>query len=158
MAGIPYPYFNWGDSILDFLVQFKLDLQNREIDPNDNIAGPLIGRDNVIGHLRSCMRGRTLEWFDDEITIKQNWKLTNLLDNTRQVNLVAILDTYESANPFPDTLTREKIIRVVIKAYGPPPKSQKSEKLQSFRINKLKLKIDKIGQMTSKFGRITLND
>ena len=36
------------------------------------------------------MRGRTLEWFDDEITTKQNWKLTNLLDNIGQANLVAV--------------------------------------------------------------------
>jgi hypothetical protein len=36
------------------------------------------------------MRGRTLEWFDDEITTKQNWELANLLDNTGQGNLVAV--------------------------------------------------------------------
>ncbi|RGB24988.1 hypothetical protein C1646_772347 [Rhizophagus diaphanus] len=33
-----------------------------------------------------------------------------------------LLDTYESANPFPDTLIKEEIIRVVTKAYGSPPK------------------------------------
>ncbi|CAB5123263.1 unnamed protein product [Rhizophagus irregularis] len=409
MAGIPHPYFDWDDSIPDFLAQLRLDLQNRGIDPNDNVAGPPTGRDNAIGHLRACMRGRTLEWFDDEITTKQNWELTNLLDNTGQANLVAVngrtavqiganalneavgqpgnaivklravedawnedwriagghptnapvnapnanagntvvvagirfgqavwwlkthfptveeelwdlmygtirkrdmtidelyrkilrigkranyrpqelrrkfldalpllwlekaedigehlpldelakklyeielrriashkrnrtsdllvsnqtswqiyepspvsasqqhgisfedmqkaiqnalaqqkteyqsllekqkadfqsqmvqqtkkipppvppknmeqlLDTYESANPFPDTLTREEIMRVVAKAYGPPPKPQKPEKLQSSRIDKLESKIDEIGQMTSKFGRISLND
>ncbi|RGB24039.1 hypothetical protein C1646_676678 [Rhizophagus diaphanus] len=49
-------------------------------------------------------------------------------------------------------------MRVVAKAYGPPPKPQKSEKLQSSRIDRLELKIDEIGQMTSKFGRISLND
>ena len=69
-----------------------------------------------------------------------------------------ILDTYESANPFSDTLTREEIMRVVAKAYGPPPKPQKPEKLQSSRIDRLESKIDEIGQMTSKFGRISLND
>ncbi|UZO26597.1 uncharacterized protein OCT59_018811 [Rhizophagus irregularis] len=90
MAGIPHLYFDWDDSIPDFLAQLRLDLQNREIDPNDNVAGLPTGRDNAIGHLRACMRGRTLEWFDDEITTKQNWKLTNLLDNTRQANLVAV--------------------------------------------------------------------
>ncbi|CAB5211514.1 unnamed protein product [Rhizophagus irregularis] len=337
MAGIPHPYFDWDDN------------------PNDNAAGPPTGRDNAIGHLRACMRGRTLKWFDDEITIKQNWELTNLLNNTGQTNLVAvnertaiqiganalnetvgqpgnaivkqatlvvagirfgqavwwlkthfptveeelrdliranyrpeelrkkfldalpllwlekaedigehlsldelakklyeielrriarhkrnrisdllvsnrasrqiyelppvsasqqhgisledmqkaiqnalaqqkteyqsllekqkadfqlqmaqqtkkipppvppkdmeqILDTYESANYFPDTLTREEIMRVVAKAYGPPPKPQKPEKLQSSRIDRLESKIDEIGQMTSKFGRISLND
>ncbi|UZO29133.1 uncharacterized protein OCT59_022622 [Rhizophagus irregularis] len=392
MAGIPHPYFDWDDSIPDFLAQLRLDLQNRRIDPNDNVAGPPTGRDNAIGHLRACMRGRTLEWFDDEITTKQNWELTNLLDNTGQANLVAVngrtavqiganalneavgqpgnaivklravedawnedwriaggrstnapvnapnanagntvvvaveeelwdlmygtirkgdmtidelyrkilrigkranyrpeelrrkfldalpllwlekaedigehllldelakklyeielrriarhkrnrtsdplvsnrtswqiyelspvsasqqhgisfedmqkaiqnalaqqkteyqsllekqkadfqsqmvqqtkkipppvppknmeqlLDTYESANPFPNTLTREEIMRVVAKAYGPPPKPQKPEKLQSSRIDRLESKIDEIGQMTSKFGRISLND
>ena len=90
MAGIPHPYFDWDDSIPDFLAQLRLDLQNRGIDPNDNVAGPPTGRDNAIGHLRACMRGRTLEWFDDEITTKQNWELTNLLDNTGQANLVAV--------------------------------------------------------------------
>ncbi|CAB5162797.1 unnamed protein product [Rhizophagus irregularis] len=66
MAGIPHPYFDWDDT------------------------GPPTGRDNALGHLRACMRGRTLEWFDDEITTKQNWELTNLLDNTGQANLVAV--------------------------------------------------------------------
>ncbi|UZO18745.1 uncharacterized protein OCT59_010057 [Rhizophagus irregularis] len=61
MAGIPHPYFDWDDSIPDFLAQLKLDLQNRGIDPNDNAAGPPTGRDNALGHLRACMRGRTLE-------------------------------------------------------------------------------------------------
>src|SRR3954469_20608596 len=69
-----------------------------------------------------------------------------------------LLNTYESANPFPDTLTREEIMRVVAKTYGPPPKPQKPEKLQSSKIDRLESKIDEIGQMTSKFGRILLND
>ncbi|CAB5136913.1 unnamed protein product [Rhizophagus irregularis] len=347
MARIPHPYFDWDDSIPDFLAQLRLDLQNRGINSNDNAAGPPTGRDNAIGHLRACIRGRTLEWFDDEITTKQNWELTNLLDNTGQVNLVAVngqtavqiganalneavgqpgnaivklravedawnedwhiaggcptnasvnapnanagntvadirfdrranyrpkelrrkfldalpllwlekaedigehlpldelakklyeielrriarhkrdrtsdplsqqhgisledmqkaiqnalaqqkteyqsllekqkadfqsqivqqtkkipppvppknmeqlLDTYESANPIPDTLTREEIMRVVTKAYGPPPKPQKPEKLQSSRIDRLESKIDEIGQMTFKFARRSLND
>ncbi|UZO09460.1 uncharacterized protein OCT59_029683 [Rhizophagus irregularis] len=66
MAGIPHPYFDWDDT------------------------GPPTGRDNAIGHLRACMRGRTLKWFDDEITTKQNWEVTNLFDNTGQANLVAV--------------------------------------------------------------------
>ena len=61
MAEIPHPYFDWGDSIPDFLMQLKLDLQNRGIDPNDNVADLSIERDNAIRHLRACMRGRTLE-------------------------------------------------------------------------------------------------
>ncbi|CAB4425305.1 unnamed protein product [Rhizophagus irregularis] len=51
----------------------------------------------------------------------------------------------KSANPFPDTLTREEIMRVVAKAYGPPPKPQKPEKLQSSRIDRLESKINEIG-------------
>ncbi|EXX75433.1 hypothetical protein GLOIN_2v1778046 [Rhizophagus irregularis DAOM 181602=DAOM 197198] len=90
MAGIPYSYFDWDDSIPDFLAQLRLDLQNQGIDPNDNAASPPTGRNNAIGHLKAVMRGRTLEWFDDEITTKQNWELTNLLDNTGQANLVAV--------------------------------------------------------------------
>src|SRR5437763_11189884 len=43
MAGIPHPYFDWDDSIPDFLAQLRLDLQNREIDPNDNAGGPPTG-------------------------------------------------------------------------------------------------------------------
>ncbi|CAB4406276.1 unnamed protein product [Rhizophagus irregularis] len=69
-------------------------------------------------------------------------------------NMEQLLDTYESANPFPNTLTREEIMRVVAKAYGPPPKLQKPEKLQSSRIDRLESKIDEIGQMTSKFAPI----
>ncbi|CAB5190221.1 unnamed protein product [Rhizophagus irregularis] len=65
MVGIPHPYFDWEDSIPDFLAQLKLDLQNQEIDPNDNVAGPPTGRDNAIGHLRAwqanlvAVNGRT---------------------------------------------------------------------------------------------------
>ncbi|GBB93976.1 hypothetical protein RclHR1_22690002 [Rhizophagus clarus] len=58
LAGIHYLYFNWDDSIPDFLAQFKLDLQNREIDSTGAGAN---GRAQAIGYLRSCMRGRTLE-------------------------------------------------------------------------------------------------
>src|SRR5438874_12913266 len=72
-------------------------------------------------------------------------------------NMEQILDTYESTNSFPDTLTREEIIRVVAKAYGPPSKPQKPEKLQLSRINRLESKIDEIGQTTSKFDKISLN-
>ncbi|UZO01019.1 uncharacterized protein OCT59_012128 [Rhizophagus irregularis] len=36
-------------------------------------------------------------------------------------------------------------MRVVAKAYGPPPKPQKPEKLQSSRIDRLESKIDEIG-------------
>ena len=36
------------------------------------------------------MRGRALEWFDEEITTKQNQELANLFDNTGQGNLVAV--------------------------------------------------------------------
>ena len=61
MAGIPHPWFDWDNNIPDFLAQLKLDLHNRRIDPNDNVASSLTGRDNAIGHLRGCMRGRTLE-------------------------------------------------------------------------------------------------
>ncbi|CAG8450331.1 14743_t:CDS:2 [Cetraspora pellucida] len=43
-----------------------------------------------MGYLRGCMRGKTLEWFDEEITTKQNWELANLLNNTGQANIVAL--------------------------------------------------------------------
>src|SRR6266498_4992184 len=87
MAGIPHPWFDWGDSIPDFLAQLRLDLQNRGIDPAGAGAN---GRAQAKGYLRSCMRGRTLEWFDEEITTKTNWELTNLTDGTGQANLVAV--------------------------------------------------------------------
>ena len=35
MVGIPHPYFDWNDSIPDFLAQFRLDLQNQRIDLAD---------------------------------------------------------------------------------------------------------------------------
>ncbi|CAB5181817.1 unnamed protein product [Rhizophagus irregularis] len=87
---MPTTYSEIEGIYIDFLAQLRLDLQNQEIDPNDNLAGSSTGRDNAIEHLRACMRERTLEWFDDEITTKQNLELTNLLDNTEQANLVAI--------------------------------------------------------------------
>jgi hypothetical protein len=89
MAG-EHPYFDWDDNIPDFLAQLRLDLQRRGIDPADNAGGPPTGRDQAIGYLRGCMRGRTLEWFDDEISSKANWELTNLTDGTGQANLVAV--------------------------------------------------------------------
>ncbi|CAG8778157.1 11100_t:CDS:2, partial [Rhizophagus irregularis] len=46
-------------------------------------------------------------------------------------NMEQLLDTYESANPIPDILTKEEIMRVIAKTYGPPPKPQKPEKLIS---------------------------
>ena len=90
MAGIPQPFFDWGDDIADFLTKLRLYLQNQGVNPADNVGGTPIGRDQAIGYLRGCMRGRTLEWFDDEITTKQNWELVNLTDGTGQANLVAI--------------------------------------------------------------------
>ena len=62
-------------------------MQNRGIDPAGAGAN---GRAQVIGHLRACMRGRTLEWFDEEITTKQNWELQNLLDGTAQATLQGV--------------------------------------------------------------------
>jgi len=54
-------------------------LQNQDVD----LAGVgANGRAQAKGYLRSCMRGRTLEWFDDEIITKTNWELTNLTDGT----------------------------------------------------------------------------
>ena len=61
MVGISHPYFDWDDSIPDFLAQLRLDLQNREIDPNNNAAGPPTGRDNAIGYLRAYIRERILK-------------------------------------------------------------------------------------------------
>ncbi|RGB28853.1 hypothetical protein C1646_767343 [Rhizophagus diaphanus] len=62
-------------------------------------------------------------------------------------NMEQLLDIYESANPFPNILTsREEIMKVVVKVYGPPPKPQKPEKLQSSRIDRLKSKIDEIAK------------
>ena len=90
MAGIPQPFFDWDDSIPDFLAKLRLYFQNQGVDPTDNVGGPPTGREVAIGYLRGCMRGRALEWFDEEITTKQNWELTNLLDNTGQGNLVAV--------------------------------------------------------------------
>ncbi|PKY19741.1 hypothetical protein RhiirB3_432866 [Rhizophagus irregularis] len=88
--GIPQPFFDWDDSIPDFLAKLRLYLQNQGVDPADNAGAPPTGREVAIGYLRGCMRGKALEWFDEEITTKQNWELANLLDNTGQANLVAV--------------------------------------------------------------------
>jgi hypothetical protein len=73
-----------------FLAKLRLYLQNQGVDLADNAGSPPTGREVAIGYLRGCMRGRALEWFDEEITTKQNWELANLLDNTGQANLVAV--------------------------------------------------------------------
>ncbi|CAI2195382.1 10389_t:CDS:1, partial [Funneliformis geosporum] len=69
-----------------------------------------------------------------------------------------ICDTYKSDNPFSNTLTKEEIMKEVAKAYESPPKLQKPEKLQLSSIDRLESKIDEIGQITSKFSRILLNE
>jgi len=58
MAGISHLWFDWGDSILDFLAQLRLDLQNWGI---DSAGAGTNRRAQAKGYLRSCMRGRTLE-------------------------------------------------------------------------------------------------
>src|SRR5262249_51055871 len=70
--------------------KLRLHLQNQGVDPADNVGGPPTGREVAIGYLRGCMKGRALEWFDEEITTKQNWELTNLTDGTGQANLVVV--------------------------------------------------------------------
>ncbi|CAI2185636.1 5930_t:CDS:2, partial [Funneliformis geosporum] len=50
-----------------------LYLQNQGVNLADNAGGPLTGKE-----------------FNEEITTKINWELTNLTDSTGQVNLVAI--------------------------------------------------------------------
>ncbi|PKK58370.1 hypothetical protein RhiirC2_796415 [Rhizophagus irregularis] len=61
MAGIPQPFFDWDDSIPDFLVKLRLYLQNQAVDSANNAGGPLTGREVVIGYLRGCMKKRALE-------------------------------------------------------------------------------------------------
>ncbi|CAG8847167.1 44728_t:CDS:2, partial [Gigaspora margarita] len=62
MAGIPQPFFDWGDNIPDFFAKLRLYLQNQGVNLADNAAGPPTGREVAIGYLRGCMRGRTLKW------------------------------------------------------------------------------------------------
>ncbi len=61
MAEINQTFFDWDDSILDFFTQLRLYLQRCDINLNYNAEDLLIGRDQTIGYLRGCMRGRTLE-------------------------------------------------------------------------------------------------
>ncbi len=58
---MPQPFFDWDDSISDFLAKLRLYLQNQGVDLADNVRGPSIGREVAIGYLRGCMRGRALE-------------------------------------------------------------------------------------------------
>ncbi|CAB4418762.1 unnamed protein product [Rhizophagus irregularis] len=90
MAGLPIPFFDWGDDIPNYLAQLRLYLQHQGVDPADNAAGPPTGRDQALGYLRGTMRGRALEWFDEEITNKQNWELANLLDGTGVANILLV--------------------------------------------------------------------
>ncbi|CAI2179893.1 5887_t:CDS:2 [Funneliformis geosporum] len=62
----------FASSIPDFLAKLRLYLQNQGVDPADNARGAPTGREVAIGYLRGFMRERALEWFDKEITTKQN--------------------------------------------------------------------------------------
>ncbi|PKY41766.1 hypothetical protein RhiirA4_455423 [Rhizophagus irregularis] len=92
MAGIPQPFFNWDD----------------RVDPADNAGDPPTEREVAIGYLRDCMRGRALEWFDEEITTKQNWELANLLDNTGQANNHRHLPVLRPVYPLVRNLLRKR--------------------------------------------------
>ena len=62
-------------------------MKNHAIDPAGAEANK---RAQTLGHLREFIRGRILEWFDEEIITKINWELTSLTDSTGQANLVAV--------------------------------------------------------------------
>ena len=62
-------------------------MQNWGIDPAGAGAN---GRAQAKEYLRSYMRERTLEWFNEEITTKTNWELINLTDGTGQANLIVV--------------------------------------------------------------------
>ncbi|CAG8590437.1 7964_t:CDS:2, partial [Diversispora eburnea] len=74
-----------------FLIQFRAEIEGREIDIADAAGDPPTRKDHAKGLLRGCMRGTILEWFDKNITTKQNFELYNLLDNIAQstIQLVA---------------------------------------------------------------------
>ncbi|UZO04192.1 uncharacterized protein OCT59_024583 [Rhizophagus irregularis] len=78
MAGIPHPYFDWDDSIPDFLAQLRLDLQNRGIDPAG--AGGN-GRAQALGHLRA-LKLRAVEGPWDE-----DWRIAGGRPTNLPVNL-----------------------------------------------------------------------
>ncbi|CAG8605871.1 6391_t:CDS:2, partial [Diversispora eburnea] len=79
------------EDLYEFLAQFRAEIEGRGIDVADAVGGPPTGRDHAKGLLRGCMRGPMLEWYDENITTKQNFELHNLLDNTAQgtIQLVA---------------------------------------------------------------------
>ncbi|CAG8822314.1 16982_t:CDS:2, partial [Gigaspora rosea] len=78
------------ESIPDFLAHLRAELEGRNIDVADGAGGPPAGRVITKGLLRGCMRGKALEWYDENITTKQNFELHNLLDNTGQANIQAV--------------------------------------------------------------------
>ncbi|RIB04723.1 hypothetical protein C2G38_2221521 [Gigaspora rosea] len=92
MAGNPLPTFSGkrDESIPDFLAHLRAELEGRNIDVADGAGGPPAGRVITKGLLRGCMRGKALEWYDENITTKQNFELHNLLDNTGQANIQAV--------------------------------------------------------------------
>ncbi|GES99934.1 hypothetical protein GLOIN_2v1778046 [Rhizophagus clarus] len=86
LAGIHYLYFNWDDSIPDFLAQFKLDLQNREIDSTGAGAN---GRAQAIGqaNLVAVNERTAVQIGADRLNEDEDWYMTeghptNLLVNT----------------------------------------------------------------------------
>ncbi|CAI2187895.1 9193_t:CDS:2, partial [Funneliformis geosporum] len=65
-------------SLKSQLYQARKDVRDKgkyisSVNSADNTGGLPTGREVAIGYLRGCMSGRTLEWFDEKITIKINW-------------------------------------------------------------------------------------
>ncbi|CAG8667060.1 9356_t:CDS:1, partial [Paraglomus brasilianum] len=80
------PTYSGDENLEKFLAQFRAEVEARGINVADGAGAPT-GRDVGKGLLRGCMRGRLLEWYDENITTKQNFELCNLLDNTGQATI-----------------------------------------------------------------------
>ncbi|CAG8494956.1 21405_t:CDS:2 [Cetraspora pellucida] len=92
MASNPLPTFlgKHDKSISDFLAHLRAELEGRNINVADRAGGSLAERVITKSLLYSCMREKALEWYDENITTKQNFELHNLLDNTGQANIQAV--------------------------------------------------------------------
>ncbi|CAG8657084.1 1832_t:CDS:1 [Paraglomus brasilianum] len=86
MATNQLPTYSGDENLEEFLAQFRAEVEARGINVADGAGAPA-GRDVGKGLLRGCMRGRLLEWYDENITTKQNFELCNLLDNTGQATI-----------------------------------------------------------------------
>jgi hypothetical protein len=77
-VAIGLPLFDLDGDLERFISLFLGYLNGLGINPLIENDGPPTSRDRALGLLRSCMKGRAAEWYDQHI-LNKNIKLRNIL-------------------------------------------------------------------------------